>query len=205
MPRCKECGINFVPKYFNQKMCLDNDICLKAFADFARETEQKRQIQDWKKRKPILVEDNKKVPEFKNDLQKEINKIARLIDGDLPCISCGTQNPVQYAGGHRKSVGSHPNIRYHLDNIHKQCNNYCNKNLSGFPDGYDSGLLKRYGPEYLDTVLNLTLKHKELKISKDELIEKIAIARKIIRDFSTFQFEDPLQARHQINKILNIY
>lgn len=203
--RCKECGTKFIPKYKFQKFCVDNDICLKAFADFAREMEQKRQIQDWKKRKPILVEDNKKVPEFKNDLQKEINKIARLIDGDLPCISCGTQNPVQYAGGHRKSVGSHPNIRYHLDNIHKQCNNYCNKNLSGNPDGYDSGLLKRYGPEYLGNVLNLTLKHKELKITKNELIEKIAISRRIIRDFSTFQFEDTLQARHQINKILNIY
>ena len=174
-------------------------------ANFARETEQKRQINDWKKRKPILIHDNKKVPDFKEDLQKEINKIARLIDGDLPCISCGTQKPVQYAGGHRKSVGSHSNIRYHLDNIHKQCNNYCNKNLSGNPDGYDVGISNRYGPAYLDKVLTLTLKHKELKITKDELIEKIAIARKIIRDFETFHFENPLQARHQINKILNIY
>ena len=206
MARCKNCGEKFTPRFSSlEKYCFDKDECIKAMAEEAKRKQQEKQLKDWQKRKPQLVYQSKSESTIKDDLQAEINKLARMIDADLPCISCGTTKDVQFAGGHRKSRGAHPNIRFNLHNIHKQCNKNCNKGLSGNPDGYDIGLEQRYGKEYLEMVHGLTLKYPRMTMTKDELNEKLVLVRKIIRNFDTFQFNDPVKFRDCLNELIGIY
>lgn len=206
MARCRNCGEKFTPRFSSfEKYCFEKDECIKAMAEDAKMKHQKKQLKDWKQKKKVLTNQSKTETSIKDELQAEINKLARMIDNDLPCISCGTTNMVQYAGGHRKSRGAHPNIRFNLHNIHKQCNNNCNKNLSGNPDGYDIGLEQRYGKEYLEMVHGLTNQYPKMTLTKDELSEKLILVRKIIRNFNTFQFNDPVKFRDCLNELIGIY
>jgi len=78
--------------------------------------------------------------------QDRCNEYIRLRDQGLPCISCGTTNPdIQYAAGHWKSIGSHPELRFHPFNINRQCNRKCNLGESGNAAEYRRGLVKRIG------------------------------------------------------------
>jgi hypothetical protein len=66
------------------------------------------------------------------------------------CISCAKPN-MDWACGHFKTVGAHPELRFDEKNVELQCNMYCNKNLSGnitgnkSTRGYQQGILDAYG------------------------------------------------------------
>lgn len=205
MPRCKnqDCKDKFEPKVFLQKHCMKKDDCIKM------EIEYKRKKQ-WDKEKEVIKEKNgwstKKPPKLV--LQDEINKLTRVIDDsfNLPCISCGNVNKVQYAGGHRISVGACTSIRYNLHNIRKQCNKNCNKSLSGNPDGYDEGLKKRHGHKYKNYVkYELRKEFDYVNLGSIDFVEKIKLVRKIIRDFDTFKFNNSIHARIVLNSLIGIY
>ena len=68
--------------------------------------------------------------EWLKEAQSEVNRYVRLRDKDLPCISCGRFHNGQYHAGHYRTVGSAPELRFELSNIHKQCAP-CNNHLSG--------------------------------------------------------------------------
>jgi hypothetical protein len=77
--------------------------------------------------------------------QDACNAYIRLRDGKR-CISCGTEKPdVQYCAGHFKSIGSHPELRFHPMNISVQCNRNCNQGLSGNISKYRPNLIKKIG------------------------------------------------------------
>ena len=210
MPRCDECRVKFKATVFNQKFCKRNEDCLTAEAMYnldqvkkKSEKEQKQRNDEFKKRvgPEVYYKENKKT------LQAEINKLARLIDNsfDYGCISCGIEKNVQYAGGHRFSVGSNETIRYNLHDIHKQCNKNCNKELSGNPDGYDNGLISRYGEEYKELVHGLGLKYPYIGLKTPDYPEKIKQVRAIIRQFDTYQFKDAIKARELCNTLIGVY
>lgn len=101
-----------------------------------------------------------------NEAQTAVNKYIRARDADKPCISCGTTNKVKFDAGHFKTRGAHPELRFNLFNIHKQCSNNCNVHLSGNIHGYIEGLTNRYGVwmvEYLNR------KHEPKHYSREEL------------------------------------
>jgi len=54
-------------------------------------------------------------------------------------------------------------------------------------------------------VQNLPAQYPKIKLLDFEVVDKLKIVRKLIRDFDTFQFEDARQARNQFNQIINIY
>tara|TARA_R110001606_G_scaffold91591_2_gene204238 strand:+ start:1383 stop:2069 length:687 start_codon:yes stop_codon:yes gene_type:complete len=203
MPRCKTCREKFEPKTFNQKNCFKNQECINS------ELELKRKAV-WKKEKTVIKKKNgweTKKPS-KNVLQDEINKLARMIDNyfELPCISCGNTNNVKYDGGHRRSVGAYISIRYNLHNVRKQCSKHCNTSLSGNPDGYDEGLIKRHGIKYKDFVkYELSKTYSYVNLGGIDYTEKIKLIRKLIRDFDTFKINDSIHARDLFNKIIGIY
>jgi hypothetical protein len=209
MPRCKNCKELFKVVRFNSKFC-DAIDCKAVEALQNLDKLKQKEVKDWNKRKREKIEKyglSKSKPP-KNILQDEINKLARLIDNKfkLPCISCGTTNDVQYAGGHRISVGACTSIRYNLHNIRKQCNKNCNKEKSGNPDGYDEGLIKRHSKEYKDYVkYELRKIYSYVDLGSLDYTEKIKLVRKLIRDFDTFDLKDSIQARHLFNKIIDIY
>jgi len=65
--------------------------------------------------------------------QAMFNCFIRLRDAHLGCISCDKpSNWVgQWAAGHYRTVGAHPELRFDEDNAHKQCNRDCNGMKSG--------------------------------------------------------------------------
>lgn len=73
-------------------------------------------------------------------------------DKNLPCISCGTTKNIQWAAGHFYTRGAYPNLRFHEDNVHKQCNQYCNMKLSGNLIAYREGLINRIGIERFEAL-----------------------------------------------------
>jgi hypothetical protein len=88
------------------------------------------------------------------------------------CISCGTIADVQYAAGHFIPSGRASALRYDERNIFKQCNNYCNKNMSGNVRLYRMALVRDYGEEYVQELERIGHTKKTWKIPElQEVIE----------------------------------
>jgi len=146
--------------------------------------------------------------DYVKDLQKEINTIVRLIDRGSQCISTLKPLNTKYDAGHFYSCGSNPSLRFHLDNIHAQ-SVYANQYLSGDQMNYLNGLEKVYGTEYKNYVIDLKRKYPILKLSIDELKEKIVIAKEIVKGLkiTNYQYNSDVRIslRQIINKKLGIY
>jgi hypothetical protein len=98
--------------------------------------------------------------------QAAVNAFIRERDRFQPCISCGTMAPVQYAAGHFRPQGNNSALRFHHDNIHKQCNRNCNLGLSGNLSAYRPRLIERIG---LERVLALESMNEPRRWQVDEL------------------------------------
>jgi len=141
---------------------------------------------------------------FEKQLQTEINAIVRLIDQDKGCISCGhgweSNWTRQKHAGHFYSVGANPSLRFNLLNIYVQCS-VCNNWKSGNERNYEKGICLHYCPELLDNIRGLVSKYTEMHLSKEELKDKIKIARYIKKE--TLAGKD--YSREEINNKLGIY
>lgn len=210
MPRCIICKTKFEPTYFLQKHCSNEDCKVKwamsvVEKNKAKETLKKKR--EWTKEKIELKEKLKTLTEWHNDLQKEVNYIVRLIDRNHPCISSGRPLGKSYDAGHLYSRGSNPQIRYHLFNIFAQ-SVHDNQWKSGNQLDYIDGIEKTFGSDIKDYCLSLK-QLPEIKLTIDEIKEKIPIARRIIkylklqdRKFST---KERIELRKRFNEELGIY
>lgn len=140
-------------------------------------------------------------------LQTEINSIVRLIDKGHPCISSGRPLGKNYDAGHFFAVGGNPQIRFHLFNIYAQSVEQ-NQHRSGNPLGFIEGLENTFGSDFKDACISLK-GLPALNLSKEELREKTAIARGIVkwlklqdREFTT---RERLELRERFQEELNIY
>jgi hypothetical protein len=144
------------------------------------------------------------VSDLKKKLQPKINKIARLIDNDKGCHSCGhgwnDDFTRQAHGGHFYAVGGHDTIRFNLFNIYKQCS-ICNTHKGGNEREYKKKLIELYGEEYFEKNIESLKKIETLKLTKSEL--ELANKRAnelILRILAGEDF-----TRKQANDYLNIY
>ncbi len=164
-----------------------------------KDTDRKRKAENRKQKLAL-----KRTSKLKEELQQAVNKIARLIDIDKPCISCNhgaTERFNRQAhGGHYKSVGGHPSVRFNLHNIHKQCS-ICNNYYSANELNYRKGLIERYGEDYLNKVEGLEAKYPVLKLSRTELEEAVKTARAIVREIE----KGTDYTREEVNRRLGIY
>lgn len=207
-PKCKNCGERFTPiRSTLQKYCLKPD-CISVMIEVEKEKQRKKENKDWQQRKAAMkvtayVKENKQL------LQQEINKLARMIDNRFKydCIDCKRPFGKQQDGGHFHSVGAHPALRYNLHNIHSQrseCN--CNGLGGGRMLEYYEGLVERYGLDYAIKIrYQNVIDFKILKLTEHEIVEKLAIVRKLIRYFETFSFPDSRAAREVLNNLIGIY
>lgn len=108
--------------------------------------------------------------------QEPCNAFVRLRDDKDPCISCGRHHKGQYHAGHYLSIGSHPELRFHEDNIHKQCS-ACNNHKSGNIRLYRENLIKKIGLERVESLEGPHLPQKwtieELRDIRDTYKQKI--------------------------------
>lgn len=204
MPRCKCCKIKFKAKYFNQKFCLEKDECLLAHVEYSKEQQLKRNRKERKAKLPELYP-----KKYRGYLQDEINKLARKIDaklGHTTCIDCGKTliGIPQVDAAHFYNSKNHGNIRYNLHNVHSAKSD-CNKYSDNHKVGYRAGIIERYSQAYMDRIDGLDLKYKDIKLTNKEVAEKLAIVRKLNRDFETFEFDNGISARDCFNMIIGIY
>lgn len=210
MKKCKHCLEAFQPFVSTQKYCFKTE-CTEFWVTEVKRKEAERKQKAWNKEKSkrkVTSDAYRKL--FKATLQREINKLAKLIDHRFnytTCIDCNKQFGKQVDAGHFTSVGANETLRYNLHNIHSQKSD-CNQN--GLGGGkrleYLRGLTHRYGELYAQYVeVTLNLDYPLIKLTSAEMDEKIKLVRKLIRDFDTMEFNDAIHARKILNRIIGIY
>lgn len=104
---------------------------------------------------------------FTGPAQLEFNRFIRLRDYFEPCISCGKDDVLEWHAGHFLSVGSHPELRFNEDNVHKQCSQ-CNTHKSGNQLKYRQQLVAKIG---LPKVEQLETQTGQLKLTREQITE----------------------------------
>jgi len=197
--KCK-CGSEFQP--FKRNGIILSKLCTSCLIAKVKQKQNK----DWKQEKKAIKERLKTHSEWMNELQKLINRIARLIDYGQPCIA--RPNLKNENGGHFKSVGGHSNIRFNLHNIHGQ-SIHSNKWKSGEEGLFRLGLIRVYGLIYCEYVESLNMEYLSIKLSIDDIKEKLPICREIIRALEANQFvrsaTERMRLRDYYNEIIGIY
>ena len=168
MPRCKSCKDKFEVKYFNQKYCMVKDECIKAFSDFAKKENIKKQRKQLKEKKEAL----KTITDYLNEAQIVFNKYIKLRDKGKPCISCKRTNLKKINAGHYIARNKCKYLTFNEKNVHLQCE-YCNNSLSGNLLEYRKNLIKLIGVEEvnkLEAQRNIT--HRWTRDELQEIKEK---------------------------------
>lgn len=203
--KCKNpsCGKVFTPNFKLQRVC-----SIDCAYQLARIESDKKQAKEAKVQKAEMKERIKTLSDYKGELQRTVNYIARLIDEGAPCISSGRSSG-KMSGGHRLAVGGWSSLRFHLMNIWIQ-SFHDNHHLSGNPSGYDVFLRAN---DIYGIVHDLPKMYPFIKLQKGDLKEKIVIARQIVKELKEANQVDSLprktdlriELRVKYNKLLGIY
>lgn len=89
--------------------------------------------------------------EVMREAQASFNAWIRARDeiSGLPCISCGSRIRNSWDAGHYRSRSVTPALRFHPDNVHRQCVQ-CNQHQHGNLIDFRIGLIKRIGIERVE-------------------------------------------------------
>jgi hypothetical protein len=210
MPKCKYCKETYTQKFSSLEKCQKED-CRIAYAMELVSKQKDKQAKEkkklWNKEKIELREKLKNLSDWNNDLQKEINSIIRTIDAQHPCISSQRDLGKSFDCGHLFSRGSNPHIRYHLFNMFAQ-SVHDNQHKSGNPLEFVNGIELTFGTEIKDYCLSLK-GLPTLKLTIDEIKEKIPIARGILKYLKLqdrkFTIEERISLRKEFNEKIGIY
>ena len=143
--KCKVCKAEYQPFNSLQKTC--SVPCAIKHVEACRKAQEARVQRERRKDTRQRREALKPRSYWLKLAQDACNAYVRERDKNEPCISCGTTKPdIQYCAGHYKTRGGSPELRFHAHfNIHKQCNQYCNLQLSGNISKYRESLVKKIG------------------------------------------------------------
>jgi hypothetical protein len=139
-----------------------------------------KQLKQKKQCKAVRELKKSDVKILKELAQKLFNQYIRMRDKDLPCISCGTTNDIQYHASHFKPAGGYSYLRFDESNVHKGCVR-CNTYLSGNLVPYRVALIEKIG---IEEVERLEQPNQCKTWTKEELDEIITTYRKKIKDLS---------------------
>jgi hypothetical protein len=135
--RCRHCKGQFMPARPLQVAC--SPVCGLAIARSKREKDERAQDR-------VKREKQKNISQLEEECRRIVQKIARIRDRHLGCISC--DKPAtwdgQWHGSHYRAHGGCSSLQFHLWNINKACW-ICNKLYSGRVDGQKPGIVGRYG------------------------------------------------------------
>ncbi len=161
---CTVCGKAYMRRTSLQSVC-----SVKCATGVAKASRKARQEADKAQRAALAKrrESLKSRSQWLREAQAAVNAYVRERDKDLPCISCGRFHEGQWHAGHYLSTGARPELRFDLQNIHKQCP-VCNNHLSGNLILYRAGLIAKIG---LAEVEKLEGPHETRKYTIPELRE----------------------------------
>ena len=92
-------------------------------------------------------------------------------DITMPCISCGVSETDLFDGGHYFKAELFSGLIFDERNCHKQCRK-CNRFLNGNELQYRTGLISRYGIDFVSNLENDSITKREYKFTREELIAK---------------------------------
>lgn len=203
--KCRNCKKQHTPFNGLDNWCKELD-CQTAKAMHLLDQKKKKEKEKIDKRfEKMKLE--VKTPGRKVQLQKEVNKLSRLIDSRFGflCIDCGKNFGKQTDAAHLHNSKGNENIRYNLHNLHSARSD-CNQYSSEHKVGYRKGIKERYGERYLEYIVyKIPLEFKRISLFDTEVVEKLALVRKLIRDFDTFQLTSSISARIMFNRLIGIY
>lgn len=156
--RCKICREWFHPRFSNEWWCspehgAEYGLMLREKEKLKREQQRKKEAQQERRSLKIRKAALKPLKHWEDVTQRVVNDYIRERDKDEPCISCGTWETVQWEAGHFRSRGSASHLRYHEENIHKQCH-HCNVHLSGNQQQYRINLIRKIGTQRVEALEN---------------------------------------------------
>lgn len=164
--KCKECNTEFEKQRPLQFLCSPE--CAYKYAAKKVQKKAKKEIDSKVKAMKVNLETK---GQFIKILQILFNKFIRMRDENLPCISCGKYDVLEWHAGHFIAT-TYQYHRFNEDNVHKQCS-YCNTHLSGNLIKYRENLVKKVGLErvvYLEETkhmaFDLTITDLKLLIKK---------------------------------------
>lgn len=105
------------------------------------------------------------LPKLLKKAEDVFNRWIRFRDDDQPCISCG-KHQKKYDAGHYVPVSKSSFLRFHEDNVNKECGG-CNSFDPSHLIWYRINLIKKIGPERVKW-LEDNARHVK-KWSRDEL------------------------------------
>ena len=196
---CKICKKKFEQKRFCQVVC--SPLCSIKYS-------KKLADKKWKEIKKEKKESLKTLSNWKEDLQRLINEIVRLIDKDQNCMMCGKPIKKLFAC-HYHSVGGNDMLRFNLLNIWGGCFS-CNGMKGGNIHGYDLQLIDKYGRMQWEVIkFDLTRKYHYIGLSIPEIKEIIPIAGQIRNELkkTDMKYSDQMRwkLREKYNQRLGIY
>jgi hypothetical protein len=152
---CKICKLPFEPKNSLQVVCLENGFkCAIEHANIKRDKKVAKDKLNAARELKQAKEAIKPLKYWADKAQKVFNQWIVKRDGRV-CISCGTIKPdIQYCAGHYRTRKAASQLRYNEDNVHTQCNNYCNLKNSGNIENYRPALIAKIGQERHDALIN---------------------------------------------------
>ena len=146
---CRICKSKFSPSLSTQIVCSTSCAIQHGKAQSVKQAERKA-IAERKAHREKKA-DLKPLKHWEDMTQRVVNDFIRQRDEDLPCISCGTWDTVQWEAGHFRSRGAASHLRYFEDNISKQCHR-CNVQLSGNQQQYRINLIAKIGTERVEAL-----------------------------------------------------
>lgn len=115
-------------------------------------------------------------------LQRLVNQYAKHVkEKDASCCTCGASNN-KIDAGHFRSVGSCPELRFELTNIHNQCSVNCNQIGAGKRAEYNEYIINRYGIDHYNWLIGPHPDLKEKFPTWEDIEKEILRYRKLLRD-----------------------
>jgi len=153
--KCKICKDLFIPFNGMQAVCTKDDFaCAKVKAEQDNAKKQAKEATRKRQDRRKALEATKPLKYWTDKAQVDFNRYIVARDGRA-CISCGTTKPdIQYCAGHYRTRRAASQLRYNEDNVHTQCNNYCNLKNSGNITAYRPALIAKIGQERHDALIN---------------------------------------------------
>jgi len=196
--KCRVCGNSFTPWNSLQIVCSTPCAIVKAKADNLKKLKEVSKIE-----KAVLRD---KLTNYKDFLQKDVQKISRLIDYGLRGLHESKNDIGDIQGGHIYSKKQNEQMRFNLHVIHRQG---AKSNMALIYDEEMRDALKaEYGNEYFEFIKSL--KQQPLpQIKQHEYKEyhfrALAVIKRLDLTFTHYSKKERLELRNEINAELGIY